>query len=98
MNQFSRRFLWILIVLAVWATGCGTLRTMPSLGSYGAPKIYSGTRLDFHAMRGNESRLKEFSASPPEYPFIDIPFSLFLDTIILPVTVPVVCYELVFGP
>ncbi len=98
MSQFSRTsFLLVLVVAAFGLDGCGTIRTMPTLASYGAPKIYSGTRLDFHAIRGNESRLREFSASPPNYPIIDIPFSLIADTVILPATIPVVSYELVFG-
>lgn len=40
----------ILLLIAIAAmhglTGCATVRTMPNMGSYGSPKLYSGTRLD----------------------------------------------------
>lgn len=76
--------------------GCATVRTMPTLGSYGSPKVYSGTRLDFNAVTGNTAGVKRFKTEPPEYPLADIAFSAILDTIILPVTLPVATYELVF--
>lgn len=98
MLRFTRTvFLWIIVISASALDGCGTIRTMPSLASYDAPKIYSGTRLDFHAITGNDSSLKEFSATPPQYPSLDMPFSLILDTVILPVTFPVASYEFLFG-
>jgi len=98
MSPFSHvLFRWLLVVMVVGSYGCGTIRTMPTLASYDAPKIYSGTRLDFYAATGNEASLTPFSAKPPEYPLIDIPFSFILDTIILPVTISVAGYKLVFG-
>ncbi len=88
----------IFLTLAFGLAACGTIRTMPYLGSYGSPKIYSGARLDFHAIVENESDLRRFRARPPKYPLLDIPFSLVLDTAILPVTFPAATYELLFGP
>lgn len=43
-------FLRIVLVLAIGLGGCATIRTIPSLSSAGHPKIYSGARLDFHAI------------------------------------------------
>ncbi len=98
MTRFSHKFiLWLLVVTIFGLEGCGTIRTMPTLGSYDAPKIYSGTRLDVYAAADDESHLALFSVTPPEHPVIDMPFSFILDTIILPVIIPVVSYELVFG-
>lgn len=51
-------FLCFLVGLSIGLDSCGTIRTMPSLESYGSPKIYSGARLDFHAIMGNESPQK----------------------------------------
>lgn len=97
IRLFHKLLLWFLVVTVFGLGGCGTIRTMPTLGSYDAPKIYSGTRLDFYAATDNESQLALFNATPPEHAVIDIPFSFILDTIILPVLIPVVIYELVFG-
>lgn len=41
----------ICCAVALGAAGCGTVRTMPTLGSYGTPQIYSGARLDLDAIR-----------------------------------------------
>ena|SRR5581483_11717670 len=87
----------LLFALLLGLSGCGTIRMMPSGGSARAPKIYSGTRLDLHAISGSREPLKRFGATPPEYPWIDLPFSLLLDTLILPVTFPVASYEFLFG-
>ena len=98
MRQISFSFfLRILLTTLIGLNGCGTIRTMPALGSYDSPKVYSGTRLDFSAITKNEPKMKRFSTTPPEYPLIDFPFSLILDTIILPMTIPVATYEVVFG-
>jgi uncharacterized protein YceK len=98
MNQSSRAgFLCIIVALTIALEGCGTIRTMPSLATPEQPKIYSGTRLDFHAIRENEERLKKFNAKAPEHPLIDLPFSLILDTIIFPLTYSVAMYELIFN-
>ena len=92
----SALFLWIIVALAIGLEGCGTIRTMPSLTSPRHPKIYSGARLDFHAIMKNEECLKKFKAEVPEYPLIDFPFSLILDTVILSTTFPVTTYEFLF--
>lgn len=89
----SSIFLFLLLGLA----GCGTIRMMPSVGRAHAPKIYSGARLDLHAISGDEGRLRSFRVRPPQYPLIDLPFSILLDTLILPVTFPIATYEVLFG-
>jgi uncharacterized protein YceK len=88
--------LLIAFTVALWLTGCGTIRTMPNLGNYGSPKVYSGTRLDYNAARGDMAGLENFKVGAPEHPSIDLPFSALLDTFILPITFSVAAYEFVF--
>lgn len=96
MSQVRILLLGIIAVLVFDFIGCATIRTMPTLSTYGSPKIYSGTRLDLHALMENESGLKKFKVEPPKYPLLDLPFSLILDTAILPATYPVATYEFLF--
>ena len=58
--------------------------------------MYSGTRLDYNAARGDMEGLEKFKVEAPEHPSIDLPFSAILDTIILPITFSVAAYEFVF--
>lgn len=88
--------LMIIMATSLGLTGCATIRTVPTLGSPGSPKVFSGTRLDFNAAAGNEAGLAKFSATPPAYPVIDLPFSALLDLFLLPLTLSVATYELVF--
>lgn len=95
-RNFCVRFLWIILSLPLVLQGCATIHTMPSLATPEHPKVYSGARLDFHTIAKNEERLKQFNAKSPEHPLIDFPFSLILDTVILPMTLPVATYEFFF--
>jgi len=95
-----RSYLIVFLIMCLVATGligCGTVRTMPSMGSYGSPKMMSGSRLDYHAAREDMTALRKFNAEAPEHPLIDLPFSVLLDAIILPITFSVSAYEFVFG-
>ncbi len=95
-RTFSLLSFLVALMLVVQLAGCATIRTVPTLGSPGRPKVFSGTRLDFHAAAGNEAGLAKFSVPPPEYPVIDLPFSVLLDVLLLPLTLSVTTYELVF--
>jgi uncharacterized protein YceK len=37
-------------------------------------------------MVGDEHGLRRFNTAPPAYPWLDLPFSLAVDTVILPLT------------
>ena len=89
-------FILISVAMVPGLNGCATIRTAPNLASYGSPKVYSGTRLDYNAAAGNREGLEKFKAEAPKYPLIDIPFSAILDTVLLPMTLSVATYELVF--
>lgn len=97
MRQYSFVILLITALIALPVlSGCATIRTMPSLGTYGSPKVFSGARLDLNAAAGDEAGLKKFSATAPDHPLLDLPFSALLDLFIIPITLSVAAYELVF--
>jgi len=97
VRQLPNTLFLLLLVCIFGLGGCATIQTMPSLGTYEHPKIYSGTRLDLYAISKNEEALYKFKAKAPEHPLIDIPFSALLDTVLLPVTFPIANYEFWFG-
>ena len=80
----------LIIVAALTAgNGCAAIST----AERGSPKIYAGTRLDLHAIAGNASALRRFHTEPPRYPWLDLPFSALLDTLMVPLTLSVAAYE-----
>ena len=83
------------VVLLLSSTGCATYRTI-STAEQGSPKVFSGTRLDVSAIRGDEVALRKFKADPPRYPLVDLPLSIGFDIAILPLTVPIAAGELLF--
>jgi len=83
------------VVLLLSSIGCATYRTI-STAEQGSPKVFSGTRLDVSAIRGDEVALRKFRADPPRYPLVDLPLSIGFDIAILPLTVPIATGELLF--
>ncbi len=86
------------LFIALWISGCGTVRTVPSLYVSDSPKILSGTRLNLRTLAGEYRISKKFELNPPRYPLIDLPFSLAADMLLLPVTGPTGTYEWLFEP
>jgi len=84
----------ILTTVVLLLSGCATYKTI-SVAKYGSssPRIYSGTRLDIHAISDNHYELKKFGVAPPKYPMLDLPVSFALDTLILPMTASSVISE-----
>ena len=76
----------IVVLQLSFSSGCATYRTI-SKAEQGSPKVFSGTRLDVSAIRGDEIGLRKFKVDPPKYPLVDLPFSIGFDTAILPLTV-----------
>ena len=69
--------------------GCATYNVAAHYDRH-APYFFGGTRLNIAAMAGDEDRLERFGyygMSAPEYPLLDLPFSLVADTGLLAVTV-----------
>lgn len=85
----------LLALAATCTSGCATYQTI-SNAEVGSPKVFSGTRMNLAAMRGDESTLRRLPGTPPRRPALDLPLSLVLDTALLQMTVPVALYEFVF--
>jgi len=96
MKRFVSLHLLLLALALSGLQGCATYSTI-SEAKPGSPKIYSGTRLDVHAIEGNEFAQLKFKVDPPQHPALDLPFSFILDTIMLPLTFSITGYEALFG-
>ena len=81
----KQRFISLILIGMLLTTGCATLTTASHFTKE-SPRIYSGTRLDIHATAYHEDILRvyrdKYGVTPPNYPKLDLPFSLLLDTII----------------
>lgn len=96
MPRFFRLVFLILAICLTLLPGCATYSTVSAAGP-GSPKIYSGTRLDLHAAQGDKHAVEKFRVAPPEHPLWDLPFSILLDTVVLPLSLSVSGYEFIFG-
>ena len=79
--DMRRRCLCMIMVLYVTAQ-CSTLISVPNWHKKNSPVLYSGTRCDVSLLIENDS-----GKSDPVYAF-DLPFSFVLDTVLLPVSIP----------
>ena len=90
-----------MVAIPVFFTGCATLETV-SKAQRGSPKVYSGTRLDIHAIAHDETYMntmqRKYDVVPPKCPGADLLFSFVLDTVVVPLTLSVAAYEVVFEP
>ncbi|MBI6941648.1 YceK/YidQ family lipoprotein [Pseudomonas putida] len=66
-------------------SGCATVRTLDA-NSPGAPVVYAGTRLDLYVINGGCCPKYRFGAEAPAFPRLDLPGSMLLDTLILPLS------------
>jgi len=74
-----RRMRWLMACLcAALLCGCATVRTLTEYQS-GDPVFMSGTRLDVAAIAGDRLVLNKFHATPPAWPWLDLPFSFVAD-------------------
>lgn len=87
-NLYRLRLLLLHAMLFLSLTGCATFSALEApVPLYESIYIYSGTRLDWAAISQNEVVLKKFRVDPPRYPWVDLPFSFTLDTLLLPVSI-----------
>lgn len=83
----TERALAAYLLLACLALGgCASLRTLDAAQA-DAPIIYSGTRLDWYSLNDGCCPLQRFGALPPRYAALDLPASLLLDTLLLPLAI-----------
>lgn len=93
----KHRFALCIMIMAsmILGSGCASYRTVTTAEA-GTAKVYSGTRLNLHAALERPIPAQKFKAEPPAHPLLDLPFSLLLDTLILPVTLSTSMYEAIF--
>jgi len=99
MTRKSKTFA-ALLICTLLTTGCATITTATHF-TRDSPMVYSGTRLDIHASADHDEVLRvyreKYGVEPPEYPKLDLPFSLLFDTFILfPIVYPLWLYQTVF--
>jgi len=85
----------VLLFVIAGSSGCATYKTIESADRK-SPKVFSGLRLDVSAISEDRLALTKFNTTPPKYPLLDLPASAVFDVILLPVTVSLAGYELVF--
>ena len=73
------------LVALTLLSGCATVRTLAA-NKPGAPVVYAGTRLDLYVMNGGCCPKDHFGAEAPGYPGLDLPGSMLLDTLLLPLS------------
>ncbi|WP_413043102.1 YceK/YidQ family lipoprotein [Pseudomonas sp. YJ42] len=73
------------LALVLLLSGCATVRTLDA-AKPGAPIVYSGTRLDWYSLNGGCCPLDRFGAKAPKYAALDLPASVLLDTLLLPLS------------
>ncbi len=79
----SNKLAALLLMAVLLSSGCASVRTLDAAQA-GAPVIYSGTRLDWYSLQGGCYPVERFGAQAPKYAALDLPFSLLLDTLLLP--------------
>ena len=55
-------------------------------GGDGLPVVYAGTRLDLYVINGGCCPRDHYGADAPAYPRLDLPGSMLLDTLLLPLS------------
>jgi len=66
-------------------SGCATVRTLDA-AKPGAPVVCAGTRLDLYVINGGCCPRDHYGADAPAYPGLDLPGSMLLDTLLLPLS------------
>ncbi|MGE8321904.1 MAG: YceK/YidQ family lipoprotein [Pseudomonas sp.] len=73
------------LLALVLLSGCATVRTLDA-NKPGAPVVYAGTRLDLYVINGGCCPRDRYGAEAPTYPRLDLPGSMLLDTLLLPLS------------
>ncbi|MCK9609312.1 MAG: YceK/YidQ family lipoprotein [Methylomonas sp.] len=69
-------------------SGCATFKSLDAnVPLYERVFVYSGTRLDWAALEGDDVAIRKFNTEPPSYPFVDLPFCFALDSLFFPLAV-----------
>ena len=85
--------LLLLPTLLLFLSGCATNSTLSQPVHDNKPLVMSGVRLNLASLRNEPAVPERFGVSPPDYPLLDLPFSAFLDTLVIGYTVPVALFN-----
>ncbi|QSA96252.1 YceK/YidQ family lipoprotein [Methylococcus sp. EFPC2] len=90
-----RRVAWLVPAAAL--AGCGTFLSHDGPHA-DAPRIYSGVRLDWAALQGDDYYLRRYELQTPSCPAGDLPFSFAFDSLLLPLAVFRTAYQMIAVP
>lgn len=79
----------LLLMMLLLSAVCATTSTLSQPVHERKPLVMSGTRLNLAALRNEAAVLDRFGVSAPDYPLLDLPFSTFLDVVVIWYTLPV---------
>lgn len=79
----------LLGILLLFVSGCATTSTLNQPLHERNPLVMSGIRLDLASLRNDAQIVEKFGVAGPDFPLLDLPFSAFLDFIVLGYTLPV---------
>ncbi|MGK0281138.1 MAG: hypothetical protein ACI82O_000668 [Patiriisocius sp.] len=92
-NRKLRRAM-LALTLTISVGGCATTSTLSQPAHERKPVVMSGSRLNIAGLLNEPDLRAKYGVAPPDYPLLDLPFSVFLDIIALGYSVPV---ALIYG-
>lgn len=92
MNLHRYAMLLLAVTAPLLQMGCASYSTI-SEARPGTAKVFSGTRLDLKAIRGDSLPSKQFVTPPPAHPALDLPLSLAMDAVLFPLTFSAALFE-----
>jgi uncharacterized protein YceK len=75
-------------ICIIGLSGCATFKSLNAdVPLYERVFVYSGTRLDWAALKNDTATIRKFKTEPPSYPLVDLPFSFAMDSVFLPLAI-----------
>lgn len=87
-TKFKLRTVLLTTSLLFSVGGCATSSTLSQPVHERKPLIMSGSRLDVASLLNEPDLKAKFGVAPPDYPLLDLPFSVFFDLMALGYTLP----------
>lgn len=92
MQNLKIKLTLTIFALMLFTSGCATTSTLSQPAHERKPVVMSGSRLNLASIRNEPDLQIKYGVAPPDYPLLDLPFSVFLDFIALGYTVPVALF------
>ena len=86
-NQIVRTI--VLVASMLLLSSCATISTVSQPAYERKPLVMSGSRLNIASLRGEYALQERFGVAPPQFPLLDLPFSVLLDFMVLGYALPV---------